>query len=270
MFGKARQELEAEKQALELDVARRLDEERREIREATRKEDDEQHRFKLAEKERVIDDMRKQIDELRRKSEQGSQQLQGEVPELELEEALRRAFPKDEVEPIAIGRPGGDVVQRVVGPNGLECGSILWESKRTKGWSDTWLAKNRDDQRAVGAHLGVIVSASLPPGVEGFDRKDGVWVTGFPYALALGRALRQLIIETALARVSGEDREGKSNRVYEYVTGQEFRQRVGAVLDAYKAIRDEIDTEKRTHKTRWAKQEREPGLIAGWSGPASW
>jgi hypothetical protein len=258
---KARQELEAEKQALELDVARRLDEERSVIREATRKEDDEQNRFKLAEKEKVIDDMRKQIDELRRKSEQGSQQIQGEVPELELEDALRRAFPKDEINPVAVGRGGGDVLQKVVGPNGLECGSILWESKRTKGWNDHWLAKNRDDQRAVGAHLGVIVSTTLPAGVAGFDRKDGVWVTGFPLALALGRTLRQLIIESALARVSGEDREGKSNRVYVYVTGQEFRQRVGGILDAYKAMREEIETEKRTHKTRWAKQERSLDLL---------
>jgi hypothetical protein len=258
---KARQELEAEKQALELDVARRLDEERSVIREATRKEDDEQHRFKLAEKDKVIVDMRKQIDELRRKSEQGSQQLQGEVPELELEEALRRAFSRDEIEPVAVGRTGGDILQRVIGPNGLECGSVLWESKRTKGWNDDWLAKNRDDQRAVGAHLGVIVSTTLPLEVDGFDRKEGVWVTGFPFALALGRTLRQLIIETALAKVSGEDREGKSNRVYEYVIGQEFRQRVGAILDAYKAIRDEIETEKRTHKTRWAKQERSLDLL---------
>lgn len=261
-----RQALEAEKQAFELEVARRLDEERRLIREATRKEDDEQHRFKLAEKDKVIADMRKQVEELRRKSEQGSQQLQGEVQELELEDVLRRAFPKDEIEAVAVGRPGSDVRHRVVGPNGLPCGTILWESKRTKGWNDDWLAKNRDDQRAVGAHLGVIVSATLPVNVEGFDRREGVWVVGFPYALGLGRTLRQLVIETALAKVAGEDREGKSNRVYGYVTGQEFRQRVGALLDAYKAMREEIETEKRTHKTRWARQERSLDLLLDGAG----
>jgi len=261
-----RKALEAEKQAMELEVARRLDEERRLIRETTRKEDDEQHRFKLAEKDKVIDDMRKQVDELRRKSEQGSQQLQGEVQELELEAVLRRVFPRDEIEPVAIGRSGSDVLHRVVGPNGLACGTILWESKRTKDFNDAWLAKNRDDQRAVGAQLGVVVTATLPRDVEGFDRKDGVWVVGFSHAAALGRALRQLLIETTLARVSGQDREGKSNRVYSYVTGQDFRQRVGAIVDAYISLREEIETEKRTHKTRWARQERNLELLLDGAG----
>jgi hypothetical protein len=261
-----RQALESEKQAFELEVVRKLDEERKLIREATQKEDDEQHRFKLAEKDKVIDDMRKQVEELRRKSDQGSQQLQGEVQELELEAILKCAFPRDEIVPVVVGRAGSDVLQKVVGPNGLTCGTILWESKRTKNWSDTWLAKNRDDQRAAGAHLGVIVSATLPDDVEGFDRKEGVWVVGFPLAVGLGRALRQQVIETALARVSGVDRDGKSNRVYAYVTGQEFRQRVGAVVDAYFALRKEIETEKRTHKIRWARQEQNLDLLLDGTG----
>ncbi len=261
-----RQALENEKQAFELDVARRLDEERMQIRQATQKEEDERHRFKLAEKDKVIDDMRKQVEEMRRKSEQGSQQIQGEVQEIELEAILKRAFPRDEIEPVVVGRAGSDVLHKVVGPSGMICGTILWESKRTKNWSDTWLAKNRDDQRAVGAHLGVIVSATLPDEVEGFDRKEGVWVVGFPYAVGLARTLRQLVVETALAKASGVDRDGKSNRVYAYVTGQEFRQRVGAIFDAYVALRKEIETEKRTHKTRWARQEGNLELLLDGAG----
>jgi hypothetical protein len=112
----------------------------------------------------------------------------------------------------------------------------------------------------------VIVSATLPDDIAGFDRKDGVWVVGFSYAAALGRTLRQLLIETALARVSGEDREGKSNRVYSYVTGQDFRQRVGAIVDAYITLRQEIETEKRSHKTRWARQERSLDLLLDGAG----
>jgi hypothetical protein len=261
-----RQQVEAEKKEIELTVARRLDEERHRIRQSTQKEDDERYRFNLAEKDKVIDDMRRQIDDLRRKSEQGSQQIQGEVQEVALETVLRSAFPKDEIDPVPNGRAGSDVLQRVVGLNGLVCGTILWESKRTKHWSDGWLAKSRDDQRAVDAHIGVIVTATLPKDVDAFDRKDGVWVVGFAHAAALGRTLRHLLIQAALAKVSGEDREGKSNRVYSYVTGQEFRQRVGAIVEAYITLRQEIETEKRTHKTRWARQERSLELLLDGTG----
>lgn len=257
----ARQKLEAEKQEFELEMTRRIDEERQQIREATLREEDERHRLKLAEKEKVIEDMRKQVEELRRKSDQGSQQLQGEVQEIELETVLEMEFPRDEFEPVPVGRAGSDVLQRVICANGLDCGSILWESKRTKGWNDNWLAKNREDQRTAGAQLGVIVSTALPNGVDGFDRKDGVWVTSFRYAVPLARTLRQLMIETAMARIAGEDREGKTNRVYSYVTGQEFRQRVSGMLEAYMVLREEIEAEKRSHKTRWARQERSLDLL---------
>jgi hypothetical protein len=261
-----RQRVEAEKKEIELAVARQIDEERHRIRQSTQKEDDERYRFNLAEKDKVIEDMRRQIDDLRRKSEQGSQQIQGEVQEVALETVLRMAFPKDQIDPVPNGRSGSDVLQRVVGLNGLVCGTILWESKRTKNWSDGWLAKNRDDQRAVDAHIGVIVTATLPNDIDAFDRKDGVWVVGFAHVAALGRTLRQLLIEAALAKVSGEDRQGKSNRVYSYVTGQAFRQRVGAIVDAYITLRQEIETEKRTHKTRWARQERSLELLLDGAG----
>jgi hypothetical protein len=261
-----RQQVEAEKKEIELTVARRLDEERHRIRQSTQKEDDERYRFNLAEKDKVIDDMRRQIDDLRRKSEQGSQQIQGEVQEVALETVLRSAFPKDEIDPVPNGRAGSDVLQRVVGLNGLVCGTILWESKRTKHWSDSWLGKSRDDQRAVDAQIGVIVTATLPKDVDAFDRKDGVWVVGFAHVAALGRTLRHLLIQAALAKVSGEDREGKSNRVYSYVTGPEFRQRVGAIVEAYFTLRQEIETEKRTHKTRWARQERSLELLLDGTG----
>jgi hypothetical protein len=130
---KQREALEGEKKSLELEVMRRLDEERDRVRAATMKQEEDRNRLKLAEKDKVIDDMRKQVEELRRKSEQGSQQLQGEVQELELEAILRSQFPKDELEPVAVGRAGGDILQKVIGAGGTICGTILWESKRTKG-----------------------------------------------------------------------------------------------------------------------------------------
>ena len=113
--------------------------------------------------------MQRQIEELRRKAEQGSQQLQGEALEIELERMLRSRFPRDLIEPVPKGEFGGDVLHRVLGPAGQTCGTILWESKRTKNWSDGWLAKLRDDQRAAKAEIALIVSSALPKGVETFD-----------------------------------------------------------------------------------------------------
>jgi hypothetical protein len=129
--------------------------------------------------------------------DQGSQQLQGEVQELELEAMLRAAFPADLINAVPKGRNGGDVIHKVLGPNGLQSGIILWESKRTKSWGSDWLSKNRDDQRIAGAHVGVIISTVLPKGVDTFDRVEGVWVATMRCALPLATALRHALIDVA-------------------------------------------------------------------------
>ena len=258
---KERQALEDEKHELELQIERRLHEERGKIREVTQKEEEEAHRLKVAEKDKVIEDMRKQVEELRRKSEQGSQQLQGEVLELELESILKVAFPGDQIEAIINGRTGGDVLHKVIGPNGLVCGSILWETKRTKNWSNDWFAKNREDQRAVGAHLGAIITTTLPKGIDTFDRVEGVWVAAVRCAIPLAKALRQALIEAAVAKVAGEGRDGKMERMYGYLTGQSFRQRVASILEAYGSLREDLDAEKRSMSKHWAKRERHLELL---------
>jgi hypothetical protein len=148
---KRERQLESQKEQLELEVARQIDSEREKIRLEARQQSDEQHQFKDAEKEKHIADLRKQIDELKRKAEQGSQQLQGEVQELALEDLLTMSFPTDFIEPVATGVRGGDALQCVLDGTGLNCGRILWESKRTKHWNSGWLEKARDDQRAVRA-----------------------------------------------------------------------------------------------------------------------
>jgi len=135
--------------------------------------------------------MQKQIEDLKRRAEQGSQQIQGEVQELELEALLRAKFPCDTIEPVPKGEFGGDALQRVVSPLGQVCGMILWESKRTKNWSDGWLTKLRDDQRTAKAEISVLVSQVLPKGVENFDLVDHVWVTHPSVAIPVGIMLRQ-------------------------------------------------------------------------------
>jgi len=252
---KERRILEEEKQRLELEVERRLQAERLTIREATQKEEEQNYLLKLAEKEKVISDMKRQVEELRRKGEQNSQ-LQGEVLELELEAMLRTAFPADQVEPVPKGRNGGDVVHKVVGPNGLQCGTILWESKRTRTWSNEWLTKNREDQRLVGANVGAIVTTTMPKGVDTFDRLDGVWVAAMRCTLPLAKALRHGIIEAAMAKVVTQGKDGKMERLYEYLIGPLFRNRVSAIVEACVSMQDDLEAEKRALTKHWAKRAR--------------
>ena len=161
------------------------------------------------EKEQQIASMQRQIDELKRKAEQGSQQLQGEALELELEAKLRASFPLDAVEPVSKGESGGDVLQRVIGPAGQACGAILWETKRTKNWTDAWLAKLRADQRAAGAELAILVSKALPKEVDTFGFVDGIWVADFAFIVPLAIALRQSLLEVAGARQARRGRRRK-------------------------------------------------------------
>jgi len=256
-----RRALEEEKQKLELEIERRLQSERRLIREATQKEEEQSYLLKLAEKDKVISDMKGQVEELRRKAEQGSQQLQGEVLELELEAALRAAFPGDLIEPVPKGRHGGDVVHRVIGPNGLESGVILWESKRTRTWSNDWLAKNREDQRIAGAHVGAIVTSVLPKNVDSFDRLQGCWVTSLRCALPVAKALRQALIEVAMAKVVVEGRDEKMRNIFQYVTGAHFRGRVSAIVEAVVEMSADLEAERRLLTKQWAKRQRRLELL---------
>lgn len=253
--------LEEEKRKLELEVERRLREERSRVRVATQKEEEETYLLKLAEKEKVISDMKRQVEELRRKSEQGSQQLQGEVQELELESMLRSAFPADVIEPEAKGRKGGNVVHKVIASGGVHAGTILWESKRTKSWSAEWLTRNREDQRLAGAHVGAIITSVLPKEVDMFDRVEGVWVATMRCALPLAKALRQAIIEAAAAKVAVQGRDGKMQQMFDYLTGVHFRGRVSAIVEAIVEMAADLETEKRAQTKQWARRQRRLELL---------
>lgn len=256
-----RKSLEDEKRRLELEIERRLHSERQKIRELTLKEEEENYRMKLSEREKIIADMQRQIEDLRRRVDQGSQQLQGEVQELEVESVLRAEFPTDRVVPIEKGRAGGDVIQRVVGPRGLECGAILWESKRTKNWSKDWLEKNRKDQRTSGSQIGAIVTRAMPPGLDTFDRLDGVWITSLCCMLPLAKALRLALIEAALMKSVGEGRNGKMQHLYGYVTGPQYKARVAAIVEACIGMQQDDEAEKRILSKYWAKRQRRIELL---------
>jgi hypothetical protein len=254
---KKQRELEQQKQALQLEVARTLDEERGKICEAAKLQAAEEQQFRLAEKEKLIGDLQKQIASLKQKAEQGSVQLQGEVLELALEDHLGNEFIYDVIEPVAKGQRGADVLQRVRTNSGLDCGVILWETKRAKAWGKDWPAKLKEDQRAAKAELAVIVSQTLPPGCRTFGQVDGVWVCDFACVLPLAAALRQGLIGMAAARQAETGKQTKMEQLYRYLAGTEFRQRVEALVEAFVAMKKDLDDEKRAFTKRWAAREKQ-------------
>jgi hypothetical protein len=254
-------ELDDAKRELELTVQRRVQEGLTATRQQARKEAEEEMKLKVMEKEQTITSMQTQIEVLKRKAEQGSQQLQGEVQELQLEALLRAKFSRDAIEPVPKGEHGGDVLHRVVSPTGQLCGTILWESKRTKGWSDGWLTKLRDDQRKAKAELAVIVTQTLPKGVETFEFVDGVWVTRPNVAIPVAMLLRQTLLEVAFARQASEGQQTKMELLYQYLTGPRFRQRVQAIVEAFSSMQDDLNKEKKVILKQWAKREEQVGNV---------
>lgn len=254
---KKQRELDDARRELELTVEKRVQENLTTAREQAKKEAEESLKLKVAEKDQTIASMQQKIEELKRRAEQGSQQLQGEVQELELENLLRAKFPLDAIEPVPKGEYGGDVVQRVVGPGGQQSGTILWESKRTKNWSDGWLTKLREDQRTAKADVAVLVSQALPKGVETFDLVYGVWVTHPRATLPVAMILRQSLLEIALARQASEGQQTKTEMIYQYLTGPRFRQRVEAIVEAFSSMQEDLDKEKKAITKQWAKREEQ-------------
>ncbi|WNM63892.1 DUF2130 domain-containing protein [Candidatus Nitrospira neomarina] len=250
-------ELDDAKRELDLTIEKRVQEGLTATRDQAKKEAEEGLKFKVMEKEQTIASMQKQIEELKRRAEQGSQQLQGEVQELELEAMLISKFPLDQVSPVAKGEHGGDVLHRVAGPFGQACGTILWESKRTKNWSDGWLIKLREDQRQAKAEIAIIVSQALPKEVETFEFIDGVWVTHPKVALPLAIAMRNTLMEVACARQASEGQQTKMEMVYQYLMGPRFRQRVQAIVEGFSSMKEDLDKERKVIMKQWAKREEQ-------------
>jgi hypothetical protein len=251
---KRERDLERKQQDLELTVARKLDDERNRIVTETQARLVEQQRLKDAEKERQLADMRRQIEDLKRKAEQGSQQLQGEAGEDELEATLRQAFPGDDIALVPQGIRGADLHQIVVDARGARCGAILWECKNAKRWSDGWIAKLKDDQRTLRADVAIIVTASLPKDCTHFAIVDGIVVTDFTCAAAVASLVRAQLLQLAQTRTAVVNKDQKLELLYRYLSGIEFRQRVEAIVEAFEKMRDDLDQERRAAERQWAKR----------------
>ncbi|NUM79444.1 DUF2130 domain-containing protein [bacterium] len=254
---KRQRDLEDRERAFKLEMERKLSEERQKIWDDAAVKLAEANQLKDAERDKREADLRKQIDELKRKAEQGSQQSQGEILEVELENLLKEQFRYDDIVPVPKGVRGADVIQRVKLQNGKECGTIIWESKRTKSWSDGWVQKLKDDQRDVKANIAVIVSIVLPKDMTVIGNVEGVWIVDFHAAVGLAAVLRSAMIDLAQAQAAAEGKNEKMEMMYAYLSGQEFRQRIEAIVESFSAMKEDLDSEKRAMEKIWSKREKQ-------------
>ncbi len=242
------QKLEREQERIELMLKKRVQEEA----EKTRAEE----RLRQAELQKKLDDQTRLINEMKRKADQGSMQLQGEVQELALEDYLASTFPRDVVEEIAKGKRGGDCLHVVRDPFGQVCGKILYESKRTRHFSNEWVGKLKEDMRLQQADLGVIVTEALPDGMTRFGEVDGVWVCTFQEFKALALLFRFNLARIGEVLASQENKGEKTQMLYSYVTGLEFRQKLEAAFEAYNEMQQDLIREKATLVSQWARREK--------------
>lgn len=268
---KERRAIESERRRLDLDVIKKVEGARKSIEEETAKRIQEEHDLRDAEKDKLLTEMRKQLSELKRKSEQGSIQVQGETLEARLEEILRNAFPGDEISPVVQGQKGCDVIQKVKTPSGQLCGVVVWEAKRTKNWKDEWIRKLKDDQLKVKADVAAMVTQSLPKEVErAFGFVDGVWVLEPGVVVGVATALRMGLIQAAVNKRALAGEAGKMSALSEYLCGPVFRGRVEALLESFVSLKEETDSERRAMERIWGRRvktlERAIGNSAGFVG----
>jgi hypothetical protein len=249
-------ELDDRERELELTVERRIGEGVGAARDAARRDADEANRLKLLEKDTLLESMQKKVEELNQKITQGSQQMQGEVQELDLQAKLTAAFPFDSITEVAKGVNGADCSQVVASSTGAHCGLILWESKRTKNWSDGWLPKLREDGRKAQADLLVIVSQTLPEELSAasFGCIDSVWVCAPLLATTLALALRATLLAVHNTKQVQAGMLSKSEEVYAYVTGPQFRHRVEALVESFTAMNEDLAVEQKSMQRQWAKR----------------
>lgn len=249
--------LEERARTLDLEVARRLDSEKKDLELALRRDFGEQQDLKLKEKDKLIDDLRRALDDVKRKSEQGSQERQGEVLELDVQSQLERLFPQDMISPIAKGARGGDIVHEVRDSTQRACGIIVWELKNTRRWQPAWLDKLRQDQRAIGASLAVIVSTALPDEIVEFGRVDGIWVANLRAWPALALALREQLMQVAFAHAAADGKHEKMEFLYRYLAGDQFHGRIAAMVEAFTALQSGLNRERTAMERIWKEREKQ-------------
>lgn len=256
-FLKKEQELKTKEAELEIVLQKKLNAERNNLTEAIARQEEEKNALKLKEYQKQIEDQKKLIDEMQRKAEQGSMQLQGEVLELALEELLRASFPFDSIEEVGKGVKGADCIHIIRNSVGHECGKIIYESKRTKAFSQEWIEKLKNDMRSTQADIAVIVTETMPKEMDHFGMRDGVWICNFSEIKSLAFVLRDSLIKLQAVTVSQENKGDKMQLLYNYLTSNEFRQQIEAIVEGFTALKDGISKEKIAMERLWKEREKQ-------------
>lgn len=254
---KKSRDIEERERKLELELQRKLDAERTSLISKAKEEQAAELNKKLLEKDTQLESMKKTIEDLKRKSEQGSMQVQGEALEQTLKDLLKTTFPADDVSDVPTGITGADLVQQVQARVGAKVGTILWESKNTKAFSEGWLTKLKQDQGKVKAEIAVLVTQVLPAEFASFGLKNGIWVTDVQHAVPLAHILRLQLIELSKLARSMEGQDEKMTQLYGYLTGPQFKNRVENMVIAFMTMQQDLAAEKRAYQKLWGKREKE-------------
>jgi len=263
-FLKREQQMKEKEAEMEIKIQRTLQEQRAELIEQIRKQEleknnikDTEHQLRVKELEKQLDDQKKLAEEMKRKAEQGSMQLQGEVQELILEELLRTSFPFDLISEVGKGVRGADCVHHVRNQFGQDCGKIIYESKRTKEFSLEWIEKLKRDMRSMGVDVAVIVTQCYPKGMDCFGEKDGVWICSFDEVKAVSYILRDGIVKLHSASKSQENRGDKMHMLYDYLTSNEFSEQWKAIREGFMSMKLSIQRERDAMEKLWKAREKQ-------------
>lgn len=262
-FLKKEQELNNKQELMKIELEKSMLEKTKDIEEATKKRKDEEFELVKKEYEKKLENQMNLVKEMQRKAEQGSMQLQGEIQELAIEDILSKAFPYDKIEEVSKGIRGADAIQTVINEFGQVCGKIIFESKRTQNFGGDWIDKLKSDQRNVGAEIAVLVTQTMPKDMDRFGQKEGVWICGYTELRSLVFVLREILLKTQLAKSTEENRADKMSLLYGYLTSNQFKQQIEAIVEGFTNLKEELDREKRAMQRIWKEREVQIEKVIG-------
>jgi len=245
------------KEAIEAEAQKQLNATLVLERDKIRKQEEEKNELKIKEYQKQSDDQKKLIEEMKRKQEQGSMQLQGEVMELAIEEWLANNFPLDSIDEVKKGANGADCLQIVNTRELQNCGSIYYESKRTKAFQPSWIEKFKNDIRTKRANIGVLVTEVMPSGMERMGMRDGIWICTYEEFKGLSAVLRQSLIQVSQAVQAQENKGDKMSMLYDFLTSNEFRLQIEGIVEGFTQMQNDLDSEKRAMQRIWKQREKQ-------------
>ena len=253
--------LKEEREELELKIEKQLLEKQQEIEDKARAKERESFELEKIKLLKQIDDNKKLAEAMKKKAEQGSMQLQGEVQELAIEKLLAVSYPFDIIKEVPKGVRGADSIQTVINSQQQECGTIVYESKNTKSFANNWIDKLKQDQITCKADIAVLVTQSMPSDMDRFGEKDGVWICGYHELKSLSFVLREMLIKTHTVKTAEENKGDKMELLYNYLTGNEFVQNIKRIVENYDGMINQLNSEKKAMYKIWASREKQIWVV---------